>query len=183
MSAPSMTRRPSLVDPGDVTRAAAIVIAPTLLIALATALFAQGEAQRALGPPRPEQGDLADAWSIAQNNIRIGVGLLVTGWLLSSWWRSPSRAARAAAHILLGAAATGIALSAWSIGRALGAYPAQIIAGVAAHAPLELGALCVSVAVVLRSLREPAPAVRSYVTVATLVGVALVPAALLEVYA
>lgn len=166
----------------DLAIAAACLVLAPLLIAAVIAVAFQQEARDALGPVVAPEADPTAVWDIASNNVRLVVGLGLASWLLTSWWSGDSRAARAGACLLLALIVGFTVATAWVIGQGLGAYPAVVGAGIAAHAPLEIPAFVLALSLVVRCLQRPAPPARTIAVFTAVAAALLVPAAALEVY-
>ncbi len=167
----------------DIAYGALALVVPTILVAVTTAVFFADAARDALPPLAQHSGDLDDARWIFLNNARIAFGMCVVAYLLSSWWDSRRSALRLTARLLASYVLAVVLASAWTIGRAVGAYPHEILTGVLGHVVLEVAAFATAIGVTLRATRQPAPTASSIAATGLLVGALLVPAALLEVYA
>lgn len=183
---PSMHRGRLMADGPtrrDYLTALLLIVGPTALIAAAVAALFADTARDLLPPLGSADRTASEIAHIGLNNIRIALVLLVLAWLAGSWRRRDTRTQAAGFAAVLGAAVVPIALSTVVIGTAIGAYPAQILTGVATHAPLEIGALALALSAVIRSCRAPDIPVRTLVQIGVLNIVLLSAAAVLEVLA
>lgn len=167
----------------DVAYGALALLVPTTLVAIATAALFADATREALPPLAQHGGDLHDARWILLNNARIALGMCVVAYLLSSWWYSERASLRLVSRLLAGYVLAVVIASAWTIGRAVGAYPHEILTGVLGHAVLEVAAFGIAIGLVLRATRPPALSAGDIAATGLLAAALLVPAALLEVYA
>lgn len=167
----------------DVACGALVLVVPTVLVGVTTAAFFADATRAALPPLAQHSGDLNDARWIFLNNARIAFGMCVVAYLLSSWWESERPALRLTARLLASYVLAVVLASAWTIGRAVGAYPHEILTGVLGHVGLEVAAFATAIGLTLRATRPPAPTAGGIAATGLLAGALLVPAALLEVYA